>query len=254
MAEIRYIKTKMWRDTWFNNLNQKQQHLFMFLVTNEATRLSGFYEMQLEQIALSTKNKPKEVAEAIKGLSPRILYIDGWVCIKNYAKHQNAANSPKVQTLIEKDLKDVPNQIIDQANSSFNSHSNSSFHSVGIDTPSIGYQDMAKNKDVGDKPVDKDEDKVKKKYGEFKNVLLTDEQKEKLKVRYGRDVAMGLVEELSVGIESKGYKYKSHYATIIAWAKKKGVQIVTSTKEPKLIPEMQSNGTVRLVANPSYHE
>jgi hypothetical protein len=56
----------------------------------------------------------------------------------------------------------------------------------------------------------------KKKYGEFQNVLLTDEEYEKLKVKFNSSLA-GMIENLSAGIASKGYKYKSHYATILNW-------------------------------------
>ena len=56
----------------------------------------------------------------------------------------------------------------------------------------------------------------KKPYGEFKNVLLTDTEYYKLKERFNSDFAQR-IEALSAGIESKGYKYKSHYATILTW-------------------------------------
>lgn len=54
-------------------------------------------------------------------------------------------------------------------------------------------------------------------YGEFKNILLTDEEYQKLINRFGQGKTEELIERLSQGIESKGYKYKSHYATILNW-------------------------------------
>ena len=59
----------------------------------------------------------------------------------------------------------------------------------------------------------------KKGYGEFKNVLLSDKELQKLKARFGERLNE-LIEALSIGIESKGYKYKRHYATLLAWEKK----------------------------------
>jgi len=59
----------------------------------------------------------------------------------------------------------------------------------------------------------------KRKYGEFQNVLLTDEEYQKLKKRFENQVD-AMIENLSMGIESKGYKYKSHYATILNWARR----------------------------------
>lgn len=59
---------------------------------------------------------------------------------------------------------------------------------------------------------------VKHKYGEYKNVLLTDEELEKLKEAFFDWEER--IERLSGYIASTGKKYKSHYATIRNWAKK----------------------------------
>lgn len=58
----------------------------------------------------------------------------------------------------------------------------------------------------------------KEKYGSFENVLLTEEEYNKLKERYPD--YQEKIENLSSYIASKGAKYKSHYATIINWSKK----------------------------------
>jgi len=60
----------------------------------------------------------------------------------------------------------------------------------------------------------------KKKYGEFKNVLLTDDEKEKLIAKFGTKGAKHWVKTLDEGIEMKGYKYKSHYLAILKWSKR----------------------------------
>lgn len=62
---------------------------------------------------------------------------------------------------------------------------------------------------------------IKNTYGEFKNVLLTDQEHGKLVENIGEINTHILIEELSTGIASKGYKYKSHYATILNWARRK---------------------------------
>ncbi|MGI9118434.1 MAG: replisome organizer [Minisyncoccia bacterium] len=56
-----------------------------------------------------------------------------------------------------------------------------------------------------------------KKYGEYKHVLLTDIEKQKLKDRFGAVKAKQLVTTLDEGIELKGYKYKNHYLAILKW-------------------------------------
>lgn len=58
-----------------------------------------------------------------------------------------------------------------------------------------------------------DINKEKKCYGEFANVLLTDEQYQKLKEIYYHHLS-NAIETLSTYIESSGKKYKSHYAVL----------------------------------------
>ena len=61
--------------------------------------------------------------------------------------------------------------------------------------------------------------KVKHKYGEYKNVMLTDEELDKLKADYPQDWQQR-IDRLSEYIESSGKRYKNHYATIKAWARR----------------------------------
>lgn len=55
--------------------------------------------------------------------------------------------------------------------------------------------------------------------GEFKNVYLSEEELEKLKERFPYDW-QGRIEKLSRYMASKGKRYKSHYATILNWARR----------------------------------
>lgn len=59
----------------------------------------------------------------------------------------------------------------------------------------------------------------KKKYGEMDNVLLNDSEMEKLKDKFPNDYEER-IDKLSLYIAQKGKKYKSHYATILSWARK----------------------------------
>ena len=61
--------------------------------------------------------------------------------------------------------------------------------------------------------------KTRHKYGRYDNVLLTDEELDKLKCEFPTDWEQR-IERLSEYIASKGAKYKNHLATILAWARK----------------------------------
>jgi len=60
--------------------------------------------------------------------------------------------------------------------------------------------------------------KTKNTYGDF--VLLTDNEYQKLVQQFGEQGTKDRIEALNDGIGSKGYKYKSHYHTILSWERK----------------------------------
>lgn len=68
---------------------------------------------------------------------------------------------------------------------------------------------------------------IRHKYGEYNNVLLSDDDFQKLTNEFPMDY-MKRIERLSEYIESTGKSYKNHLATIRAWAKRE-----KSKKEPQ---------------------
>lgn len=73
----------------------------------------------------------------------------------------------------------------------------------------------------------------KRPYGVRENVMLTDEEHQKV-VNAGYTE---LIDELSLYIDSKGAKYKSHYSTILAWARRR-------EKENKVVPMSGENSKI----------
>lgn len=84
--------------------------------------------------------------------------------------------------------------------------------------PSIGKVSSVKSS------LDKVKKDIRHKYGEYKNVLLTDKQLERIKKDFYNWES--LIKELDEGIQLKGYKYKDHNLALRKWAKNK----TTSTK------------------------
>lgn len=81
-------------------------------------------------------------------------------------------------------------------------------------------QNMNINKTKNQKPKTRNKKEINKEsFGEFENVLLSEQELDKLKSRFG-DKTDSYVERLSNYIESTGKRYKSHYATILTWAEK----------------------------------
>ena len=82
------------------------------------------------------------------------------------------------------------------------------------------------------------------KYGMYENVLLTDEDFQKLQEEFPHD-HFERIERLSEYIASTGKKYKSHLATIRAWARKDTVQKPASRKGGNVFLEIaQEEGIV----------
>lgn len=77
---------------------------------------------------------------------------------------------------------------------------------------------VTKNNNV--KKVDVNEVPIKV-YGEFNNINLSDKELDKLVAKFGEQGTNDWIEEISFGVATHGYKYKSHYAAILNWSRKR---------------------------------
>ena len=101
---------------------------------------------------------------------------------------------------------------------------NNAYRQRSVDGPwtqdRIGQDSVVQGRIIGDiePPAAAPAKPVRHKYGEYLNVLLTDEDLEKLKAEFPDWEAR--IERLSGYIASTGKSYKNHLATIRNWAKK----------------------------------
>jgi hypothetical protein len=113
MAKNRMINTKFWSDGWIINLDPLERYLYLYFLTNEHTNICGIYEIPIKQIALDTGIDRENL---IRVLLPRfkesnkIYYINGWIYIKNFIKHQKASGN--IKQGIENGLKEIPANIM----------------------------------------------------------------------------------------------------------------------------------------------
>lgn len=68
----------------------------------------------------------------------------------------------------------------------------------------------------GDNPA-KEKTPIKHKHGSMNNVLLTDDEMQKLVIKYGLDYTNGCIELFSLYKAEKGYSSKSDYLAILRW-------------------------------------
>ena len=110
MAKNRMINTKFWSDGWIINLDPLERYLYLYFLTNEHTNICGIYELPLRIIGRESGIEDEMVTKMLKKMSEKITYIDGWIQIKNFLKHQKTSGNVKLG--IENGLKEVPPQIL----------------------------------------------------------------------------------------------------------------------------------------------
>lgn len=89
---------------------------------------------------------------------------------------------------------------------------------------------------------------IKREYGEFKNVLLTDDEYKKIE---GIN-ALSQIENLSRYIASTGKRYKSHYATILNWDRRDKQQ-QENRKEHKSFQQLEYERQMKLIWGDDYN-
>ncbi len=110
MAKKRYINTKFWSDTFVVELNPLDRYLFLYLLTNEHTDICGIYELPWRVMARETGLDDDMLQKMFTRLDGKIYYIDGWIYIKNFVKHQ--AVNESIETGIKRSMALVPNYIL----------------------------------------------------------------------------------------------------------------------------------------------
>lgn len=64
MAEQRLIRTVFWDDHYISNLDKMERYMFLYLLTNTHTNISGIYQLNIKYVTIDT-GFTKEEAIAI---------------------------------------------------------------------------------------------------------------------------------------------------------------------------------------------
>jgi hypothetical protein len=99
-------------DDYISNLDPIEKLLFLYFLTNPCTDISGVYEIPLKTIATDTGIEKEMVVKVLKRFQKdkKIFFEDGWIAIKNFAKHQNLKN-PQIAKGVELGLKKAPESL-----------------------------------------------------------------------------------------------------------------------------------------------
>ena len=153
-----------------------------------------------------------------------IPFDSGIVVIKHWKIHNYIRNDRYKETV----YKDEKSQLYEKDNKAYTLDSTKCLPSgipndnqmetqVRLGKDSIGKVSIDKDNIVDIEEKKKKKDTTKHKYGEYKHVLLTDNEYKKLEEQYGSSSLQIIITYLDEYLEMKGTKYKSHYMVIRKW-------------------------------------
>lgn len=91
------------------------QHLFMYLLTCEHINISGVFELPDVYICFESKLNIEQLQQAKKELEglDKVKFKDGWVFVVNAQKNNKYRNAPDNEKVYEKEIQQVPKNILD---------------------------------------------------------------------------------------------------------------------------------------------
>lgn len=206
MADKRMMTKKVTDDDNFLSLSSSAQALYLHLSMSADD--DGF----CNQISISMFKAHASVQDLQALLEKRYIYqFDNGVIVIKHWRMANALRKDRYSpTVFQEELK----QLRIKENGSYTMSENGSLP-VGCQMVATGLPDGCHSIDKN--RIDKvSKDKIRHKYGVDANVLLTDEEYEKLKREFPDDYEQR-IDDLSMYLSSKGKTYKNHLATIRNW-------------------------------------
>lgn len=113
MSKLRSVNTYFWSDPFIEDLNPSEKLLFLYLITNEKTNMLGIYEASVKKMGFETGINKTDIQKILKGFEKggKIKYINNYVILVNYMKHQNYNTNMKKSAIdiynnLPNDMKD----------------------------------------------------------------------------------------------------------------------------------------------------
>jgi len=128
MSKKRMVDTRFWIDDYISHLDPVEKLMFLYFLTNPFTDISGMYEVPLKNIALDTGIDKEMVIKILNRFERdnKIFYENGWIAIKNFAKHQ--LDNPKVLRGIEIGTAKAPESLKNKVKNSLSIDNDSLSH------------------------------------------------------------------------------------------------------------------------------
>ena len=207
MAERRMFTKKITDSDAFTEMPSAAQALYFHL--NQGADDDGFNNQI--QMAMFKAHASTDDLKILLAKNYLIRFESGVIVIKHWRMHNTIRKDRYTPT----NFKDELEQLGIKDNGTYTRWLPNGCQMVATGKDSIGKDSIGKDSiDMSDKPTKP----TRHKYGEYKNVLLSDEDLEKIKDEFPDWEER--IERLSAYIAQSGKSYKSHLATIRNWARK----------------------------------
>lgn len=218
------IHRKLCEWQWYKDSNTKSLFIDLLLDANWQESKSGFLTIKRGQVLTSLKRMQERTGLSYQEIRTSLNKLE-----KSGEINKQTTNKYSIITINKyNDYQDINKQLTNKQQTTNNIKE---------------YKKEKEYKEI--------KENIKRKYGTFENVLLTDDELEKLKERFNDYEEK--IDNLSSYIASKGAKYKSHYATILNWSRKddknvpswfgKEIKKESINEERKKLAEQLTNGT-----------
>lgn len=232
---IRNVDTEFWSDVKIaDTFTADDKYFWLFLLTTRYGNLAGCFEMSLKQaqfdLGFASVERVEKLIDRFVNVHNLIDYDfeTNEILIINWHKH-NFNSSERYMKAVIKHASKIKNTKFKEYVFTLIDGGNDIGYQYGIDTVSIPLKDNIKVK-VKDKVKDKE---IKNKYGALDNVMLTDDEFEKLKTLFPNHYEQK-IDALSYWLPDNMRKSKSHYLTIRRWLNNDDIKPIEIKKEEKV--------------------
>lgn len=259
MAIKRVVDIGFWTDGKVDEFSPEDKYFMLYLLTNPFSKQLGIYELSIKQAAFQMGYSVDAFNVLLDRFENKYKMIrfsreTNEVAIINFLRHSVMKGGKPVEDCIKQDMARVKNKnligyvfsrlysrndlnatvrkIVDEyinengIQNDNDKHNDNDNDNDNDRTQGVSYHDSYdesfSQQEKPKKSTKKTSKPTKHKHGEYFNVLLTDEELEKLQTEYFDWEER--IERLSSYIASTGKAYKSHYATIRNWARKDAAQ------------------------------
>lgn len=114
ISKNRYIDTSFWDDEWITELDPSEKLLYIYLLTNPLTNISGIYKLTRRRICFDTGFNETTVNYIFQKFesAKKVFRCGEYVILKSWCKHQTWEKSGNVRQGIMNCLEEVPTDVL----------------------------------------------------------------------------------------------------------------------------------------------